>query len=422
MKMKWVLTTVVAMAVNSAWAADFKEYSDLPPQAMVQQVLQSHPSVLAARSGIKAGEAARDRFEAGSHEFSVTAGAARRRVVDSGERLRDWSVGLERAVRLPRKAELDSALGQQNLVLTQNAYGDAMHEAGRSLLSGWFLWQRERAQSEQWQQQVDVLKQQVDVVTRRVKAGDAARLEEELAQAALMQAEISLQQAKLRAENAKSSLNRYFPALALPAQPLATGQMPPPGHDLAYWLDLGLDHNHELMLARAESRVAQLTAQRADADRVPDPSLGLHYLSERNGSENVTGLYVTLPLPGGARRAASAESQAHAEMAAQREALVQRRVEAEISVAYNSAKATHASWQSAQAASELIQRNEVKMARAYELGEMGLNDVLLARRQGMEARLAATLSRFDAAEAHYRLLLDTHQLWPLGNEEGEGHH
>lgn len=422
MRLKWLAAVIAAVFSTHSHGAEFREYADLPPQQVVQQALQNYPSVLAARSGIKAGEAARDRLEAGSHEFNVTAGGARRRIDNTGESLRDWSVGLERAVRLPRKAELDSALGQQGMALTQNAYGDAMHEAGRKLLSGWFAWLRERAQHEQWQQQVAVLKQQLDVVSRRVKAGDAARLEEELAQAALMQAEISLQQAKLRADNAQVSLNRYFPTLALPAQTDTAEQMQPPGQDLAYWLELGLDHNHELMLARAESKVAQLTAQRADAERVPDPSLGLHYLSERNGSENVTGIYVTLPLPGGARRAASAESQARAEMAAQREALVRRRIEAEISAAYNSAKAAHASWQSASAASELMQRNEAKVARAYELGEMGLNDVLLARRQGMEARLAATLARFEAAETHYRLLLDTHQLWPLGNEEGEGHH
>ncbi|MDP2962888.1 MAG: TolC family protein [Sulfurimicrobium sp.] len=422
MKLRLIAAALATMAAHSTWAVEFKEYSDLPPQAMVQQVLQSYPSVLAAQSGIKVGEAARDRLEAGSHEFNVTLGAARRRVVENGDQLRDWNVGLERALRLPRKAGLDSALGQQGLVLTQNAYGDAMHEAGRKLLSGWFVWLRERAQLEQWQRQVDVLKQQLDVVTRRVKAGDAARLEEELAQAALMQAEISLQQARLRADNARVNLSRYFPTLALPAQPVAMAQRQAPEQDLAYWLDLGLDHNHELMLARAESKVAQLTAQRADADRMPDPSLGLHYLSERNGSENVTGVYVSMPLPGGARRAVSAESLARAEMAAQREALVQRRIEAEISAAYNSAKSAHASWQSASAASELMQRNEAKMARAYELGEMGLNDVLLARRQGMEARLAATLARFEAAETYYRLLLDTHQLWPLGSEEGEGHH
>lgn len=420
MKLKWIAAAMAAMIAFPAWAVEFREYPDLPPQQAVLQALQNYPSVLAAQSGIKAGEAERDRLEAGSHEFNVTAGGARRRI-DTGESLRDWSVGLERALRLPRKAELDSALGQQSIVLSHNAYGDAMHEAGRKLLSGWFTWLRERAQSEQWQQQVGLLKQQLDVVARRVKAGDAARLEEELAQAAVMQAEISLQQAKLRADNAEVSLTRHFPTLALPAQPAAI-EPQLMTQDAAYWLDLGLDHNHELMLARAESRIAQLTAQRMSADQTPDPTLGVHYLSERSGSESVTGVYVSFPLSGGARRASSVESQARAEMTAQREALVQRRLEAEISAAYNSAKAAHANWQSASAASKLMQRNEAKMARAYELGEMGLNDVLLARRQGMEARLAATLARFEAAETHYRLLLDTHQLWPLGSDEGEGHH
>jgi outer membrane protein TolC len=192
--------------------------------------------------------------------------------------------------------------------------------------------------------------------------------------------------------------------------------------DVAWWLDLGLDHNHELMLVRAESKIAQLTAQRADADKIPDPSLGLNYNSERSGSENVTSVIFSIPLPGGARRAASAEFRAQAEMAAQREALALRRVETEIFSVYNHAKSSYVNWQSSTAASDLIQRNEEKMARAYALGEMGLSEVLVARRQGMEARLAATLARFEAAETRYRLLLDTHQLWPLGNEAEEGHH
>jgi outer membrane protein TolC len=192
--------------------------------------------------------------------------------------------------------------------------------------------------------------------------------------------------------------------------------------DLAHWLDLGLDHNHELLLARAQAKIAQITARRVDAEKIPDPSLGLHYLSERDGSEHVTGLSLSIPLPGGARRAASTESAAQAEMAVQREALVLRRLEAEISAAYNSAKSAYASWQSAKVAGELMGRNEEKIAHAYALGEMNLNDLLLARRQGMEARLGTDLARLAASESHYRLLLDTHQLWPLGREEEEGHH
>lgn len=421
MKLKWLAVAVTALFSVSAVAAEFREYPDLPSQQAVQQALQNYPAVLAAQAGIRVGEAMRERLEAGEHEFNLNAGTARRRIRDSSETPRDWSVGLERALRLPRKAELDDALGQQNVVLAHNAHGDAMHEAGRKLLAGWFSWLRERAQSEQWQQQVGILKQQLDVVARRVKAGDAARLEEDLAQAALMQAEMSLQQARLRMDNATAAFVRHFPSLALPQQPVSA-EPRLLEHALAYWLDLGLDHNHELLLARAETKIAQISARRADADKIPDPSLGLHYLSERDGSERVTGLSVSIPLPGGARRAASAESSARAEMAAQQEALVLRRLEAEISASYNNAKAAYASWQSANIAGELMGRNEEKIARAYALGEMNLNDLLLARRQGMEARLTASLARLEAAESRYRLLLDTHQLWPLGKEEDEGHH
>lgn len=58
-------------------------------------------------------------------------------------------------------------------------------------------------------------------------------------------------------------------------------------------------------------------------------------------------------------------------------------------------------------------------ARAYALGEAGLTDLLIARRQAIEARLAATVARIDAAEARYGLLLDAHQLWPLDHEDDE---
>lgn len=414
MKPAWIAAAAALYCLHAS-AAQYPEYTDLPSQQVVQQVLQSHPSVLAARSGIRAREALRDRLEAGAYEFSVSGGAARRRVNELGENLRDWNLGLERTLRLPRKAELDSALGRENVALAHDAYGDAMHEAARTLLSGWFQWLRERSRSEQWREQTQVLAQQLDAVTRRVRAGDAAQLEQELGRAALMQAEIGLQQSTLLADNAREVLQRQFPALPLPGAPRA-GEPVPLQQDLDYWLALGLEHNHELSLARAESNIARLGARRADADRIPDPLVGLHYLSERNGGDSVTGVSVTIPLPGSARRAASAEASARADMATQREALVLRRLQTEIASAYNRAKAAYASWNSTAAASELIARNADRMARAYALGESGLNEVLLARRQALEARLAAALARLESTETRYRLLLDTHQLWPLGDE------
>ena len=50
-------------------------------------------------------------------------------------------------------------------------------------------------------------------------------------------------------------------------------------------------------------------------------------------------------------------------------------------------------------------------ARAYQLGEGNLNDLLTARRLANEAQLAARLLQLEALELRYRLLLDAHQLW-----------
>ena len=52
-------------------------------------------------------------------------------------------------------------------------------------------------------------------------------------------------------------------------------------------------------------------------------------------------------------------------------------------------------------------------ARAYQLGEGSLNDLLTARRLANEAQLAARLSQLDALELRYRLLLDAHRIWDL---------
>jgi len=45
---------------------------------------------------------------------------------------------------------------------------------------------------------------------------------------------------------------------------------------------------------------------------------------------------------------------------------------------------------------------------------------LLAQRAALEAQLAAGQARLSANEALARLLLDAHQLWPLG--EQDDHH
>ena len=45
----------------------------------------------------------------------------------------------------------------------------------------------------------------------------------------------------------------------------------------------------EQELARAESNIARLGARRAEAERVPNPSVGLHYPSERSSGVGHSG-------------------------------------------------------------------------------------------------------------------------------------
>jgi len=52
-------------------------------------------------------------------------------------------------------------------------------------------------------------------------------------------------------------------------------------------------------------------------------------------------------------------------------------------------------------------------SRAYQLGEAGLPEVLVARRMALESELTAMTAQLDAQESRYRLLLDAHRLWPM---------
>lgn len=379
---------------------------DLPPDALVEKALRAHPAVLAAQAGIDAGAAARDALDAGPHEFTLRLGSAQRREVATDLRLPEKQIGIERALRLPGKAAKDGEIGAATLAQAREAYGDALHETARLLLGSWFGWRREDAAAAEWRAQVDVLRHQNDVATKRVAAGDAARIETLLTAAQLAQAEAQLAQAETRAQLAAGLLSQHFPALPLPANPGDAAPAAPAG-TAEDWREKILQHSHELQLARNAARRAQLQAQRSDADRLPDPTIGLNWSSERDGQERVVGVALSIPLPGAARAAAA------------REALALAKVEGE---ARRTVQLAQTAYLQAQRLTEVAARsaeNAQLLEKAWRYGEGQLGDLLAARRQAIEARLAAAQARLDAAEARYRLLLDAHELWAFEQESPE---
>ena len=389
---------------------------NLPPPGIVAQILRTNPGVRAVDSQIPVEQANRSRLEAGDYEWTLLLGGQQRRVNPTSgpdDRFQEWNGDLQRQVRLPGKAALDSELGSLGVHQAEKRLEDAEHEASRNLLKGWFTWLKEGAAVAQWETEVALLKKQAKAVARRQELGDAARLETVQGDAALAQAEAQLAQARGRRDTAAEDLRRRYPDLPLEEQKRIV-EPPALEGDAEEWITAIIQHNHELGLAQGDVRQSRVGVKRADSDRLPDPTFGLHLASERDGEENIIGAYVIINLPGGARRAKADAALAEAEAANQREAAALQKVTAEAASLYQTARAARISWQSAsQAATRLVHAADMT-ARAYQLGEGSMIDLLAARRIANEAQLTARVSQLEALESGYRLRLDAHRLWDFG--------
>lgn len=411
-----LLPAALALSAGTARAGD---PSELPPTAQAIAAIHAAASVRAAEAGITAEEANRQRLEAGTHEWNLRLESQQRRVLSSDERFREWSSSLERPIRLPGKAGIDRELGEQGVQQARVALEDARHEAARLLLRLWFGWLRESEIARQWSAQADLLGKEREAVASRLKHGDASKLEAMQAAAAQAQAAAEEARAQSRREVAKATLAGRFPTLVVPAG-ISLSEPQPVSGSLADWQETLLANQHELRLARSDSERMRLLAKRADAERLPDPTLGLRLANERRGDEKVAGLVFSLPLPGGARRAQADAATAYAAAAAAREAGIRDAVTAEIASLYATASAAWHSWQQAEQAARQQEEAATLTGRARTLGEAGLADVLLSRRLAHEARLAAQLARLDALESRHRLELDAHRLW-ADDDDDTGH-
>ena len=407
----------LALFVSTLWLAGSAMAEapplNLPPAEVVARVLRQLPMVQAARGQIGVEEAQRTRYEAGTHEWSVRLGGQQRRTTPAAgpdERYSEWNAALERPVRLPGKAAIDARIGTAGVDLARTGYGDALHEASRSLVKAWFDWLRDNASATQWAAQVELLDKQAAAIRRRRQLGDAAQIEVTQSAAALAQAQAQLSQARTRQHTSALDLSRRFPGLPLvePAQIEEPARIEGSAPD---WIGAILEHHHELALALGEADRTRLVASRADRERLPDPTLGILYSRERGGEEHVVGAYISIPLPGDGRRATANTALAQTGVAEQRAAAIRQRVEAEAASLFETARSSVAIWQAGRIAADHLKHSADQTARAYQLGEGTLGELLTSRRLAHEAELAARLQQLDALELRSRLLLDAHRLW-----------
>ncbi|MDD2610170.1 MAG: TolC family protein [Giesbergeria sp.] len=391
----------------------------LPSSPQVMQVLQQLPAVQMAKAGLPLAQARSQRLQAGPHEWSAQITLNRRNDLESQQRFTEPEISLETPVRWPGKAAADRQLGATEISLGALAYADAWHEAARSLLNDWFDTLRDLRSANLLEAQSQLVSKQLGNTERRVQAGEAAQLELQAARAEQARIQAQSMRARLQADTRVQTFQRLYPGLALPTDSLPTAPAArqttadTPEPSLAAAVEQILADNHELELAQAKAQQAQQQAQRASLEQQADPTVGVRAARERGGQERVWGVYLSIPLGRAGRQADYQAALAQADIAQHELHRTRQRVEAAAWQVASAVAQTKKVNVQLQQALEQMQRSAALQARAYELGESELNDVLLAQRSALEALLAADAAALEATQAQARWQLDTHQLWSL---------
>lgn len=409
----WIGIAIIAWALP-VLADSQATPADLPPTPLARQWIDQDPAVREARSALLSAGHTAAMITASPNEWTTRLTAQSRRYDSLSADSREWHVQLERPIRINGKPGLDRQLGEVELVIAEARVGEAIHEAARSLLDLWIDGLAASQAAKLFAEQHSFAQTNLHAVESRKKAGDASALDVSVAAADL--AEVA-RQASLAASNlakARAKLRVRFPGAQLPVRPL--GDPLPPVEAEARWLQRIVEASDPLRIAEGRLRKAELTASRASADRVPDPTVGIFTASEAFRKEGIVGVSISIPLGGTYRDERSRQTLQEVEVA--RAALERQRRDLESTVAETYADATGnlARWRLAEIGALATGESARLTQRAYSLGEADLQSLLLARRQFLEASRSALEARADALRANYRLLIDAHLIWDLALE------
>ena len=385
----------------------------LLPTSVARPLLDQDPSVAAARASLEAARVEAGLLESSPYEWTARL-SGQRRSLEAGPRYTEWNATIEKPWRLPAKAAADRDLATATLEEAEARLGDALHESARELASLWIDWlgaESARALAESMR---GAAQENLAAVDKRVRAGDASKLDLNIAQGELAEQRRTANEASTQASIALARLQARFPGIPRNPMPLATPV--PLDEDVGFWLRRILAQSDEVKLADAQWRKARSLAARARAERTPDPTVGLYTASEIGGQERIVGVTVSVPLPGG-RRSRRADQAVHSVEAARQEAALRRRsLEAEVAAAVANVEGTLRGVEIADAGAAAMRSSAELMRRAYTLGEADLQALLTARRLATAAENHALAARVAALKARHLLLIDAHLVWDLEHD------
>ncbi|TGY31035.1 MULTISPECIES: TolC family protein [Stenotrophomonas] len=382
----------------------------LPPDELIANALMAQPEVQAASARAVAARAEARALAAGSYEYEASV-IPQRRTTDASGDYSEWEAQVGRRIRLPGKARLDREIGLHGTTAADLRLDDAEHQAARRLLALWMDWLRTAQVAGETAQQQALMTRERDALARRVQLGDAARRELDLFEAERAQLQALALAAQAAAEAARQALAGQFPQIPLPER---VPELPDPASlpgGAAPWRALIVERSHEIGIAVEDATRQSLVADRARADRRPDPSVGVRVMNDRGGAERAIGLVLSVPIGYTHRSALAASESANAlAMAAEADGM-RRMIGQEAWATVQAAESRLAQWQAQRVALAAQTTATRRTRRAWELGETALGEYLLALRSEHQVRLAEAQARVDALEAGLLVRVDSHELW-----------
>ena len=402
-----------AQAASAPQAPALRELAapSLPRRALLQSLLSQAPSLARARALEQAARAQGDALRAGSQEFTAQAQWQQRRIdqaPDAGD-YSEWQLLLSRPLRLPAQARADSALAGALEQSSRSELASARSQLLAELLRDWLAAQLARADAQLAAAESQALDRETATVIRRERLGDASRLELDQLRAEQSRAAAALLLARGRADSQRAALLARWPVLA--ADPDLRGQegsgrlLRLPALDPAELRRQVLRNSRQLAQARSALVEAQARAAQAQAARTPQPSVGAYLGSDRGGRERIVGLQLQLPFAGPARRAHEQAALAELQAAQWRLHDLRSQVLQQDDGLYLQARAEADAARALRQAARRQVQAQARMLRAWQLGEVGVAQWLLARRNAMEVERQALQARFDAARSAALLLL-----------------
>ena len=386
---------------------------ELPPTQLVQSWLRQDPSVQESQAGLEAAQHAAGMLRASPYEFATRVTSQKRRY-DVGKDSNEWSAQLERPFRLPGKAATDRSLGETEIALAQAQFGEALHEAAKDLVDLWMDWQAASHTRALLEEQVRFSEESLRVVASRKRAGDASMLDANVVDADASEIRAQLSLAQTTETKAAAKLHVRFPGTEGAAWALAEPGIVEQPKEV--WARRILASSDELKLAELHFEKSQLAADRARADRLPDPTLGVYTASEVYGNEKIVGVSVSFPFPGHYRSERLGQALSQADMAKAALDKQRRELESTIDEAFSDAVGSYERWKLSESSAARTKDNASLTQRAYALGEADLQTLILARRQAISAAETALNARVTALRAYYTLLVDAHLIWGLEHD------